>query len=157
MADYRFLTTWVIEAPVERVFEAIHASEAWPQWWKGVEEVEREEPGDADGVGALDRYVWKSRLPYRLEFRMRITRVERPKLLEGEAVGELEGMGRWRLFESDGTTAVIYEWHVRTTERWMNALAPVARPFFAWNHDVVMRQGGEGLARLLGAPLIVGD
>ena len=29
-----------------------------------------------------------------------------------------------------------------------------ARPFFAWNHDVIMRWGGEGLAKLLGTPLI---
>lgn len=157
MAGYRFLTTWVVAAPIDRVFDAIHDNASWPSGWKGVEEVEREEPGDADGVGALDRFVWKSRLPYRLEFRMRITRVERPRLLEGEAVGELEGEGRWRLYEGDGETAVIYEWNVRTTEPWMNVLAPVARPFFAWNHDVVMRQGGEGLARLLGAPLIVSD
>lgn len=35
----------------------------------------------------------------------------------------------------------------------MNLLAPVARPLFAWNHDVVMTWGGEGLARLLGAHL----
>jgi hypothetical protein len=37
----------------------------------------------------------------------------------------------------------------------MNVLAPVARPLFAWNHDHVMRSGGEGLARLLGARLLV--
>ena len=37
----------------------------------------------------------------------------------------------------------------------MNRLAPVARPLFAWNHDVVMRRGAEGLARLLGAQLLV--
>lgn len=43
-----------------------------------------------------------------------------------------------------------YEWDVRTTQWWMNALAPLARPVFAWNHDYVMRQGGEGLRRRLG-------
>jgi hypothetical protein len=36
----------------------------------------------------------------------------------------------------------------------MNLLAPLARPVFAWNHDVVMRWGGEGLARLLGTRLV---
>ena len=46
--------------------------------------------------------------------------------------------------ERDGTAAV-YEWNVRTARPWMNRLAPVARPLFAWNHDVVMRQGAEGL------------
>jgi len=38
----------------------------------------------------------------------------------------------------------------------MNWLAPVARPAFAPNHDAVMRQGAQGLARLLGATLLVG-
>jgi hypothetical protein len=49
---------------------------------------------------------------------------------------------------------VLYEWNVTTSKRWMNLVAPVARPVFAWNHDVVMRWGGEGLARELGVPLL---
>jgi hypothetical protein len=36
----------------------------------------------------------------------------------------------------------------------MNAFAPIARPIFRWNHNVVMRQGGECLADLLGARLL---
>ena len=51
-------------------------------------------------------------------------------------------------------TAVTYEWNVRTTKAWMNLLAPVARPVFAYNHDVVMRWGGEGLARRLDCKLL---
>ena len=44
---------------------------------------------------------------------------------------------------------------MRTSRAWMNRLAPVARPLFAWNHDAVMRQGAAGLAALLDAPLLV--
>jgi hypothetical protein len=51
-------------------------------------------------------------------------------------------------------TAVLYEWHVETSKRWMKALAPVAKPVFAYNHNVVMSWGGEGLARRLGVELI---
>jgi uncharacterized protein YndB with AHSA1/START domain len=155
LTEYRFLTTWCLEAAIEPVWEAIYDSETWPRWWRGVERVVELEPGDERGIGQVGRYTWKSRLPYRLEFEMRTTRIERPHLMEGEAIGELTGTGRWRLFEGDGTTAVVYEWDVRTTRRWMNLLAPLARPVFAWNHDVVMRQGGEGLARHLGARLLV--
>ncbi len=153
MARYCFLTTWCLDAPIERVFEAIHDTESWPSWWRGVESVVELEPGDGDGVGSLARYTWKSWLPYRLEFDMRVTRVNRPYEMEGQAIGELAGTGRWRLFEGPAT-AVLYEWDVQTTRRWMNVLAPLARPLFAWNHDVVMRRGGEGLARRLGTRLL---
>ena len=157
MAEYRFLTTWLLDADRERVWDAIYESERWPEWWKGVLETERLAEGDEDGVGQYGRYVWKSRLPYKLEFFVLTTKVDRPHLLEGEASGELAGIGRWRLFEQGGVTAVIYEWNVRTTRAWMNALSPVARPVFAVNHDWVMRNGGEGLARLLGANLLAVD
>jgi uncharacterized protein YndB with AHSA1/START domain len=153
MAGYRFLTTWCLDAPIADVYEAIHDSERWPQWWRGVVRVQKLRPGDGDGVGELTRYTWRSRLPYTLEFEMETTLVEAPYRLEGRASGELEGHGRWRLFEGPGT-CVTYDWAVRTTEPWMNVLAPLARPLFAWNHDVVMRQGGVGLARRLGASLI---
>ncbi len=147
MGEYRFLTTWLLEADRERIWDAIYDSERWPGWWKGVLEAEKLEEGDENGVGQYGRYVWKSKLPYRLEFFVRTTRVERPHLLEGDASGELAGVGRWRLFEQGGVTAVLYEWNVRTTRAWMNLLAPLARPIFAVNHDYVMRNGGRGPGR----------
>ena len=154
MAEYAFLTAWRLAAPRERVFEVIHASEQWPEWWRGVERVVKLEDGDGEGRGSLGLYTWRSRIPYRVQFEMRITRVDRPERMDGEAVGELTGTGCWRLFEDDGTTVVLFEWRVRTTRAWMNALAPVARPVFRWNHDWIMRQGGRGLARRLGAELL---
>jgi len=157
VAEYRFLTTWLLEAERERVWEAIYESERWPEWWRGVVEAEKLEEGDENGVGQYGRYVWKARLPYRVEFRIRTTRVERPRLLEGDATGELAGVGRWHLFEHDGLTAVIYEWNVHTTRAWMNVLAPIARSAFHSNHDYVMRNGGEGLAELLGVKLLALD
>ena len=132
-----------MEAPRDDVFQAIWDSDRWPSWWRGVESVVTLEEGDDEGVGSLGRYVWKSRLPYRLEFDTRITRVERPHLMEGQATGELAGIGLWRIYEEDGVTAAVYDWNVRTTAPWMNLLAPVARPMFAWNHNVVMSCGAE--------------
>ena len=48
-----------------------------------------------------------------------------------------------------GSTRVRYDWRVKTTKPWMNLLAPVARPFFKWNHDVIMGWGEEGLRKRL--------
>jgi uncharacterized protein YndB with AHSA1/START domain len=153
VSQYEFVTTWCLDAPIDRVFSAIEDSARWPEWWRGVRSADLLEDGDDNGVGGLWRFVWRSRLPYNLEFDSRVTRLERPWLIEGRAEGELTGTGRWRFFDGRGT-AVVYEWNVSTSRPWMNALAPLARPVFAWNHDVVMRQGAVGLARLLDAPLL---
>lgn len=153
-AEYAFRTEWQIGAPRDAVFDALHASEHWPEWWEGLEDVVKLEEGDGEGRGSLGRYVWRSLTGYRLAFDMRITRVERPQVMEGRATGDLDGTGAWRLHDAADGTAVTFEWRVRTTRWWMNVLAPVARPLFRWNHDRLMRNGGEGLARRLGAPLV---
>ena len=44
--------------------------------------------------------------------------------MEGSAGASSRGTGVWRLFEQDGVTAVVYDWQVATTKRWMNLLAP---------------------------------
>lgn len=158
MAEYAFLTTWLLESPRQPVWEALHDQARWPEWWRGVEEAEElSRPPDGSDVGTVSRMVWKSLLPYRVEFEVTTTQVERPHLLEGHAVGELEGIGRWRLYEQDGITAVLYEWNVSTTKPWMNLFAPLLRPAFEWNHDWVMARGGEGIAALLGCRLLATD
>src|SRR5688500_3901867 len=157
MADYEFLTTWCIDAPIDRVFELLNDSASFPDWWKSVASTEILEPGDDENVGQLVRYSWRGALPYTLTFDSRVTRVEPPHLIEGQATGELEGVGVWRLFSGAGSTAVLYTWRVRTTKPWMNVWGPLLRPGFRWNHDRVMLEGGEGLARRLGASLLVHD
>ena len=97
----------------------------------------------------LDPVQFRSFLPYDLVFDMRVTRVEQPSALEGHATGELEGEGRWTFTETLGGTHVRYQWDVRTTRWWMNLLAPIASPVFAWNHGIVMRWGEAGLRRRL--------
>jgi hypothetical protein len=150
MPDYHFVTEWDIPAPIDEVFPVIADSLSWPEWWRGVRSVQELAPGDANGIGLLLRFEWRSQLPYSLVFDMRSTLVEPPTRLSGTATGQLAGEGRWYLAPMPGGTHIRYEWDVRTTEWWMNLLAPIAQPFFVWNHDVVMGWGEEGLRRRLG-------
>jgi len=154
MKAYEFVTIWRVKAPVESVWREIYHSELWPEWWKGVEKVMEVRAGDDNGVGAIRRYTWKSRLPYRLTFEMRAVRVEPPLLMEGIAAGELQGRGLWRLSVEGEETVARYDWKVETTKWWMNLLSPVARPLFKWNHDVVMTWGAQGLAKRLGVSVV---
>jgi carbon monoxide dehydrogenase subunit G len=148
---YEFTTEWMIPAPPDRVWTELMDPERWPQWWPGVVRVETMRDGEPNGVGAVRRYTFRSRLPYRLTFTMETTRIERHQLIEGRASGELKGHGCWRLYPAGGGTRVLYDWHVEITKPWMKRLDPIARRLFEWNHDVVMGWGRRGLLRRIAA------
>ncbi|WP_145550437.1 SRPBCC family protein [Yersinia intermedia] len=150
MAEYRFSTTWQVKAPLQTVWDILCHPDMWPHWWKGLEQIIEIEKGDLQGIGALHRYTWKGVLPYRITFDIHVLTIIPLRLLEGQASGEVEGIGQWSLFFNGTDTIVRYDWHIRTNTRWMNCLAPIAAPLFRWNHDSVMREGAKGLARKLG-------
>lgn len=154
MAEYHLLTIWRIKAPLPKVYEAIHDSLRWPEWWPGAETVEQTAAGGSDGIDSIRRYCWQGDLPYPVVFEVRATRIEALVAIEGRTQGDLEGIGRWRFAQHGEISVVDYEWHVRSARWWMNLLAPLARSMFIRNHIRIMKQGGEGLARRLDATLL---
>jgi hypothetical protein len=153
MTDYHFVSAWRLQAPIQRVWEEVVHTERWPSWWRYVHRVQELDSGDADGLGRRQHLEFTTRLPYRLGFDIRVCHIEPPTVLEAVATGELEGVGRWTLTPDDGGTLIRYEWDVRTTRWWMNLAAPVARPVFTWNHEALMREAAQSLARRLDAEL----
>ncbi|MGN6159073.1 MAG: SRPBCC family protein [Devosia sp.] len=152
MAATRFelMSEWRFDTPVERLWAELTTPEAWPQWWRAVKRVDSIAPGNRDGVGAVRRFTWGTALPYTLSFNMTAMRIEPMRLIEGQARGELDGIGRWTLRPEGEGAYVRYDWLVDITKPWQVALAPVLRPVFAWNHNVVMGWGYEDMkARLM--------
>jgi uncharacterized protein YndB with AHSA1/START domain len=149
VSGYSFLTIWLVDAPRQAVWDVLADVEAWPGWWPAVERAEELEAGDAQRVGSRYRVRWRAPIGYALEFDFTVDESDNPRRMAGRATGELEGTGVWQLFEEGGTTAVTYDWEVRATRRWMNALGPLPRPLFRWSHDRVMAGGGEALKRLV--------
>jgi hypothetical protein len=154
LKEYALVTHWQLGAAIDPVWDALYRVEDWPRWWRYVRSMVELRKGDANGVGAVRRFTWTSRLPYSLTFEMRSSVVARPTFMEGIASGELSGRGRWHLATEDATTRVRYEWTVQTTRPWMNLFAPLMEPAFRWNHGQVMAEGGRGLARHLGVALL---
>jgi len=152
--QYSLVTRWHLNAPIERVWDALVASEEWPKWWHFVKEVVEIKKGDAQGLGSVQRFTWTSRLPYRLCFEVRVKVLEKPHWIEGIASGDLNGTGSWKLDDFGDSTRVTYVWLVSTEKAWMNLLAPILAPVFTWNHDQVMQEGGKGMARHLGVSLL---
>jgi uncharacterized protein YndB with AHSA1/START domain len=153
-ADYHYVSSWQLCAPIDRVWAAISDLDQLPTWYPAVKEVQTLATGDDQGVGTRVRYVIKGRLPMRLTVQGTITRVDPPREAELRAEGDLAGTGRWLLDQQGDITTARYLWDVHTTKPWMNLVAPVARPLFTWNSRGVMLEAGEGLARFLKVPLV---
>jgi hypothetical protein len=154
MAEYHLQTIWRIKAPLEKVYDAILNSLSWPEWWLGVESVEQTAAGEANGINSIRRYSWRGELPYSLTLDMCATAIKKLVAIEGKAAGDLEGIGCWVFSHKGSISTVHFEWHVHSTKWWMNLAAPFARTLFIRNHNLIMTQGGEGLARLLKTSLL---
>lgn len=155
MARYHFETMLDIGAAPQRVWDEVAAPTAWPSWWRWLQRVDVLSDGAADWVGRRHRFTFGTALPYTLSFDTRFVRVDPPTLIEVTAEGELEGRGQLLLAErAGGGTSVVYSWLVGTTRPWMNVVAPIARPLFSWNHDVLMRDFAAGLAQACDGPLL---
>lgn len=148
---FDLVSHWRIAAPVGPVWAALTQPESWPQWWPYVRSVHTLRRGGADGLGSVHRIEWSTRLPY--EFVIEVEAVEslRHERLRGISRGHLKGEGLWLLRAQDRCTDVTYLWRVELGKPWMRWLAPILAPLFRWNHRGVMRAGGAGLARHLGA------
>lgn len=147
---FELVSYWRIAAPLDRVWAEIVDVDAWPSWWRAVRKVERLRDGDIEGIGAVRRITWATALPYTITFDVESTRSEPMYQLEGRATGELNGVGVWTLTSDGDIITVRYDWRVDLGKAWMRAFAPILRPAFAWNHNVLMGWGEADLKTRLG-------
>ena len=150
MPFYSFTTIWKFDAPLEKVWTEIECIEQWPQWWNQLLSVEKLQQGDENGIGGVYRLRFRSAMRYVVQFDSHVVEVDELKCIRALAFGELEGTGTWKFStDENGHTIVQYEWDVKTNKWWMNLIAPFAKPVFVWNHNQLMRNGGESLAKRL--------
>ena len=145
--DYHFMVGWYAEASPEAVWDLVADPRTYVDWWPEFKAVTR--LNDAEGVGARAAADVRSFLPYHLRFELESIRYDRPHVAEVRSVGDLAGIMRWLFTPYGNGTYVVFEETVRTTRQLMTVLAPVGRPFFAWNHARMMRHGEQGLRREL--------
>ena len=151
--QYNFETNWKFEADIEQIWGLINKFN-YGNWWKGLDSRRIKKGTSKIGVGDRFISIFKTKLPYQLTFEAEVVNIESPTYLEIKVYGELEGHGVWRLSQQGPITHVQYIWQVNTNKKWMNALAPLLRPAFIWNHDQVMNEGAKGISNLLGVKLI---
>jgi uncharacterized protein YndB with AHSA1/START domain len=141
--EYVFVDEWDVDAPQEAVFDAVADAGTYPKWWKPVYlSCETDGP---PAVGCESRQHFKGRLPYTLKTRSKIIRLERPRLVEADVVGDLRGRGLWTLTPRDGGTHVRFDWQVFADRPLLRTLTPLLRPLFRANHNWAIARAMEGL------------
>lgn len=151
MPSFCLTTTWLIPAPLDKVWSALIDTESWPDWWPYVESVTETFHGSPSGSGNVRNYSWRTCLPYRLQFNLRVTALHPMRLVTVAVAGDLEGEGKSHLAvdAATGQTRITFCWRVRTRKNWMNWFGLFCSPIFRWNHTRVMKRGEQGLIRFL--------
>lgn len=151
MNRFHLVTEWHLNVPLDRVWDTLLDAPQWPTWWRGIRSVERVADGDPSGVGMRLRQRWRSLLPVTLTLDLEIVEVEPGRRLVGRASGDLAGTCTFQFEGAGDTTVVRFVMDISPTRRWMNLPVPFAGRIAELNFDAVMRQGGSGIARRLGA------
>ena len=101
--EYHFITIWRLEATPEEVTEILGDAEGLARWWPSVYlEVEREEPGDERGVGAVVRPLHEGLAPVHPALAVHGDGVRpAPWLPASRPSGDFVGRGIWT-FEQVG-------------------------------------------------------
>jgi hypothetical protein len=140
MQMYHFVSKWVFNAPIEKLWSAIIDLNAWPRWSKGFKCVMIRGQEPLAQFGTIADCAVKGSLPYTLRFTLKVSVFQPPKLLEVTSMGDLVGNGTLMLAPRDKGTAVTYNWDVGTTNPILNLAGklPFVRKLLEKNHDEVM-------------------
>jgi hypothetical protein len=147
LTEYHFLERWHAGAPPDAVWDLVADPRTYARWWS--EFVEVTPLNDIEGVGSRVAVHVKAALPYHMRFELESVRYDRPHAAEVRVQGDLVGLMRWLFTPYAGGTYLVFEEEVRTGKQLLNVLAPLGKPFFAWNHRSMMRHGQQGLNRAL--------
>jgi len=141
--EYAFVDEWDVAAPAAAVYEALADTRTYPDWWRPVYLAV-----SADGppaIGTVSHQHFKSRLPYHLRTRSRITRLEPGRVIEADVDGDLRGHGVWTVIPTATGSHIRFEWSVRADRRLLRLLTPLMRPALRANHGWAIARAISGL------------
>jgi hypothetical protein len=136
---YVFRSEWRIDAPPDDVYLALEELRRYPDWWREVRQVTQLDEDTAE-------IRCRATLPYDLVFlSSQSVRNRGGGVLEAKLAGDLDGFSRWTITADGSGTLAVFDEEVVATKRLLQVLAPVARPVFRANHELMMRHGQQGL------------
>ena len=145
---YRFLDRWVVDAPIDRIYDTIGDVLGYERWWTDF--VIRATGDEAPPtVGKSNELRVKAYLPFTVNFALEVLEVEAPRRILSRLSKDFEGTGEWTLVETDGTTVATLDWQPSVNKPLIRNLTPVLRPIFRSNHNWAMRHGERQIREFL--------
>jgi hypothetical protein len=121
------------------LWDALTDTNRFPQWWPWLRSF------DAGGLapGSVASCTVKAPLPYTLDFRVHIQRVDAGRSIDTHVSGDLEGPARLELACAGEASTARLTWAVELRAPVLSAASRVARPVLVWAHDRVVSTGVE--------------
>lgn len=148
---YRLGHRWLIQGPIEAVFDVLSQLTEFPTWWSVFKSVESDDP--ELGLGASARVRTRVVLPYNLEWDLTVAAKDRPRLLQLDATlllanrFPMRGPLRFTLTETPDGVEVLNEQVFTSERRLPPPLRAIAQRMFAYNHAWGFERGGIALQK----------
>jgi hypothetical protein len=148
---YRLGYRWLINGPIDVVFDLLSHAKDYPTWWQPC--FKSAESDDEVAVGARSHLRVRARLPYELIWDITLVELERPSLIVVDTNLRLSGHFpmhgpiRYRLREVPNGVEVINDQMIVAERRLPRPLRALLQRAFAYNHAWAFRIGGRGLQR----------
>ncbi|WP_424808645.1 SRPBCC family protein [Rhodococcus sp. 27YEA15] len=142
MTDFAFHSVWELDASADRVYSALADVANYARWWPQVRDVSTIDAGS--GVMTIRSAVpWTFRIVGRRA-------VEDPmsRYLRATLSGAMTGWSSWTIQASGVRSRAYFEQEVTVVGN-LGVLSHIAKPLFAWNHELMMSGGCAGLSRYL--------
>lgn len=146
-SDYHFITNWQVDATPTEIYEIISNSKNLTNWWGSVYlDLKVLEEGGEGGLSKLVELYTKGWLPYTLRWQFRVIRIDKPQIIEIQAIGDFAGRGIWKFEQTnDGKCNITYDWKITAEKPFLKKMSFVLKPIFSANHLWAMRKGEESL------------
>jgi uncharacterized protein YndB with AHSA1/START domain len=149
---YRLGHRWVINGPIDLVFDVLSQSRDYPIWWAPCFKSAESEDTEVV-VGARSHLRVRSQLPYELVWDVTVVELDRPNLIVVDTIVRLSGRFplrgpiRYTLADGPDGVEVINEQVIVSERRVPRPLRALLQRTFAYNHNWAFKIGGRGLQK----------
>lgn len=142
--SFRYDRTFEFAVGRDFLWDALTDTARFPEWWPWLRSFELD--GQAvTGLlpGTVATCAVKAPLPYTLEFRVHVERVDPGRSIDTHVTGDLRGPARLEVASVGEASTARLTWAVELEVPLLSAASLIARPVLVWAHDRVVSSGVE--------------